>query len=59
VARLNEAIVAVGNEPAFRRDQIERGNIPWNSTPQEMDELLKANALAAKAIIDKHNIKLA
>lgn len=56
--RINAAIVAVGNDPAFRKDQIERGNIPWNSTPREMDEQLRINASAAKAIIDKRGIKL-
>lgn len=58
LARLSATIIAVGNEPAFKKDQIERGNIPYNSTPKEMDDLLQANATAAKAIIDKRGIKL-
>ncbi len=58
VSALSNAAQTVWSKPDFRKDQLERGNIPWGSTPQELDELLKENAGAAKQLIEQRNIRL-
>ena len=42
----------------FRQDQLDRGNVPWGSSPKELEDLLAMNATNAKALIDKRGIKL-
>jgi len=58
VQKLAEAVQQVLAAPEFRKDQIERGNVPWGSTPQELDRLLQDNALAAKELIQRRKIRL-
>lgn len=59
VRTLSQAIQTVLAKPDFRKDQLERGNVPWGSTAQELDALLQANARSAQEIIGKRNIRLA
>jgi len=58
VQKLTLAVQKVLSIPDFRKDQIERGNVPWGSTPQELDQLLHDNAVAAKELIEKRKIRL-
>lgn len=58
IKTLSQAIQSVLAKPDFRKDQIERGNVPWGSTAQELDALLLANARSAKEIIEKRGIRL-
>ncbi len=58
VSALSKAAQTVWSRPDFRKDQLERGNIPWGSTPQELDDLLKENARAAQQLIEQRNIRL-
>lgn len=58
VQKLTQAMQKVLSAPDFRKDQIDRGNVPWGSTPQELDRLLHDNAVAAKELIEKRKIRL-
>ncbi|MES2251662.1 MAG: tripartite tricarboxylate transporter substrate binding protein [Pseudomonadota bacterium] len=58
VQKLTGAVQKVLSMPEFRKDQIERGNVPWGSTPQELDKLLHDNAVAAKDLIQRRKIRL-
>jgi len=58
VQKLTQVVQKVLSVPDFRKDQIERGNVPWGSSPQELDKLLHDNAVAAKELIEKRKIRL-
>ncbi len=58
VQMLTGAIQKVLSVPEFRKDQVERGNVPWGSTPQELDKLLHDNSVAAKDLIQRRKIRL-
>jgi len=58
VQKLTQVVQKVLSVPDFRKDQIERGNVPWGSTPQELDKLLHDNAIAAKELIERRKIRL-
>lgn len=56
--KLSVTVQTVVKSADFRKDQFDRGNIPWGSTPQELDNLLHDNARAYKSIIEKRNIRM-
>ena len=39
-AALSQAIQSVLAKPDFRKDQVDRGNVPWCSSAQELDARL-------------------
>lgn len=59
VAALSQAIQSVLAKPDFRKDQVDRGNVPWGSSAQELDALLELQARIAKDLIAKRNIRTA
>lgn len=54
--RLAAEVRKIATRPDFAKDQIERGNVAWGSTPQELNELLQRNNRDAAAIIRKRGI---
>lgn len=58
IERLSAAAKEISSRENFSKDQIERGNIAWGSSPGELKALLEKNYKEAKEIIEKRGIKL-